>query len=621
MKDLFKNRYGVIQIIFLFFAVLFLIRLGYLQLLDSKYATLARNNAIKEVEIYPTRGLMFDRKGELIVFNEAIYDIMVVPRLAKGVDSNKICNLLNIPITDYTERFAKARLYSPYKPTVFMKQVSMEDYSRFQEFLYLFPGFYGQVRTIRKYPQRAAAVILGDIGEVDDNQIKKSDGYYKPGDYVGKSGLEKSYEHELGGTQGKKFIFVDVHNREQGSFAEGRYDTAAKAGNNIRTSLDIKLQEYGEKLMQNKKGSIVAIEPKTGEIICLVSSPGYDPNLLGGAIRGDNFKKLLMDSLQPLFNRATMATYSPGSTFKSLVGLIALNEGVQGEQYTVPCNGFYYFAGLSLHCSHHHPSATNIEYALAQSCNPYFWQTYRNVIESNKYHSIQESYGAWSNYCRSFGLGSRLGVDLPSEAKGNIPSIKYFNKMYGEKGWHCATIISLGIGQGEILVTPVQLANMYAAIANKGWYFTPHIAHEVIDVDTKKNIKPSAEKHYTKISPEWFIPVNEGLRQVVDYGTASASKIENISLCGKTGTVQNPHGDNHSIFAGFAPKDDSKIAIAVVVENAGYGGAFAGPIASLMVEKYLNDTIAEKRLVLEKKMIETNLIHKYFSAKKAEPTD
>ncbi len=621
MKDLFKNRYGVIQIIFLFFAVLFLIRLGYLQLLDSKYATLARNNAIKEVEIYPTRGLMFDRKGELIVFNEAIYDIMVVPRLAKGVDSNKICNLLNIPITDYTERFAKARLYSPYKPTVFMKQVSMEDYSRFQEFLYLFPGFYGQVRTIRKYPQRAAAVILGDIGEVDDNQIKKSDGYYKPGDYVGKSGLEKSYEHELGGTQGKKFIFVDVHNREQGSFAEGRYDTAAKAGNNIRTSLDIKLQEYGEKLMQNKKGSIVAIEPKTGEIICLVSSPGYDPNLLGGAIRGDNFKKLLMDSLQPLFNRATMATYSPGSTFKSLVGLIALNEGVQGEQYTVPCNGFYYFAGLSLHCSHHHPYATNIEYALAQSCNPYFWQTYRNVIESNKYNTIQESYGAWSNYCRSFGLGSRLGVDLPSEAKGNIPSVKYFNKMYGEKGWHCATIISLGIGQGEILVTPVQLANMYAAIANKGWYFTPHIAREVIDVDTKKNIKPSAEKHYTKISPEWFIPVNEGLRQVVDYGTASASKIENISLCGKTGTVQNPHGDNHSIFAGFAPKDDSKIAIAVVVENAGYGGAFAGPIASLMVEKYLNDTIAEKRLVLEKKMIETNLIHKYFSAKKAEPTD
>ena len=609
--DIFKNRYNVVRIIITAFALIFLLRLGYIQLLEKKYDRIAFENAIKELEIYPTRGLVYDRKGELIVYNEAIYDIMVTPYQAKAADSVKICSLLKISMDEYTARLAKARAYSARKASVFIKQVSLEDYQRFQESQYLFPGFDGQVRTIRKYPHRCAAVILGDVGEVDDPQIKASNGYYKPGDYVGKSGLEKFYEKELGGTQGKKFIFVDVHNREQGSFAEGRYDTAAKAGDNLYTSIDIKLQEYGEELMKNKKGSIIAIEPETGEILCMISSPGYDPNLLCGAIRGENFKKLVFDSLEPLFNRATMATYSPGSTFKPLVGLISLDEGVQGEVYTVPCNGFYNFAGMTLKCSHEHPWATNIEYALAQSCNPYFWQTFRNAIESSNFNTIQESYGKWSGFCRSFGLGSRLGIDLPSEAKGNIPSVEYFNKIYGEKGWHSATIISLGIGQGEILVTPLQLANLYAAIANHGWYIKPHMVREMEDVHNKKNIKTTLPQNKATIDTKWYIPVNDGLRQVVESGTAIESKINGISLCGKTGTVQNSHGDHHSVFAGFAPKDNPKIAIAVVVENAGFGATYGCPIASLMVERYLNDTIANDRLAKQKKMIETNLIQKY----------
>lgn len=617
MKDLFKNRYQIIQLIIAVFAGIFVLRLAYLQLIEKKYSALARSNAIKEMEVYPTRGMVYDRNGELIVFNEAIYDIMLIPRMAKNVDSAKLCELLNITKEDYAKRFHAAHVYSTYKSSFFMKQVSMETYSRFQEFLYLFPGFYGQVRTIRSYPNQCGALLLGDIGEVSDKQIAESNGYYKPGDYVGKGGIEKTYEKELGGTQGKKFVFVDVHNREQGRLEDGKFDVAAKSGDNVYTSIDIKLQEYGEKLMQNKKGSIVAIEPKTGEILCLISAPTYDPNLLCGAIRGANFAKLNHDSLKPLFNRATMATYPPGSTFKPLVGLMALNEGVQGEQYTVPCNGFYYFAGLTLRCSHHHPWATNIQYALAQSCNPYFWQSFRNVIENREYSRIQDSYGKFVSYCNSFGLGKRLGIDLPSEAKGNIPSVNHFNKIYGEKGWRSSTIISLGIGQGEILVTPLQLCNLFAAIANGGWYYTPHVVKAAIDPETQKNVIKTPEKHYTKISPEWFIPVNKGLRDVVETGTARASRVEGLDIRGKTGTVQNPHGDDHAMFAGYAMGKDSTpaIAIAVCVENAGFGATYSAPIASLIIEKYLNDTIATKRLPIEKRLLETNLIHKYFSPK------
>ncbi len=615
-KDLFKNRYHVIRIIFIGFALIFITRLFYLQVISRKYVALAINNAIKEIDVYPTRGMIYDRNGELVVFNEAIYDLMVTPyetKKAKGFDTLKLCELLGITRQDVLNRFEKMKKVKGYAriPNAFAKQLSLKDYSRLQEYMYLFPGFYGQVRTVRKYPHRVAATILGDIGEVDDRQIEASRGYYKPGDYVGKSGIEKVYEKELGGRRGKKLSYFDVNGREVGSVSNGEFDTLAISGDNVITTLDIMLQEYAERLMQNKKGSIVAIEPATGEILTLVSSPGYDPNLLCGAVRGENFKKLVTDSLLPLYSRPTLATYPPGSAFKPIVGLIALNEGVQGVEYTVPCNGVYLFAGLTLHCSHRHPWATNIQYGLQQSCNPYFWQTFRNTIENRKYERIQDIYSKWVKYCNSFGLGVKTGVDLPSEVSGNIPSVKYFNKLYGEKGWHSSTIISLGIGQGEILVTPIQMANMFACIANKGFYITPHIVKKITDPLTNKDVTHKYETHRALVDKKHFEPVVEGLFQVVEAGTARSARVEGITFCGKTGTAQNPHGDNHSMFAGFAPKDTPRIAIAVVVENGGYGSEFAAPIASLIVEKYLNDTIQNKRVPLQQKMFDGNLLNKY----------
>ncbi len=613
-KDLFKNRHQVIQIIIAFFAVVFLLRLFYVQVIDSKYVSLAKNNAIKELDVYPTRGMVYDRKGELIVYNEAIYDLMIIPRQAKGVDTNKLCELLDITKEEYIAHLVEvkhAKGYSSYKPNVFFKQLSLKDYSRLQEYLYLFPGFYGQVRTIRKYPHRVAATILGDIGEVDDRTIDNSNGYYKPGDYVGKSGIEKVYEKELGGKRGKKLVFVDVHNREMGSFNNGEYDTLAVSGDNVIATLDIKLQEYAEQLMINKKGSVVAIEPSTGEILALVSSPGYDPNLLCGAVRGKNFKSLLTDSMLPLYSRPTLATYPPGSSFKPIIALIALNEGVQGVNYGVPCNGAYNAGGVIVHCSHHHPSAANLQYAMAQSCNPYFCQTFRNSLEKLPNTTTAQAFDVWVKACNSFGLGMRTGIDLPSEVSGNIPTVKYFNRIYGEGRWRFPTIVSLGIGQGEVLTTPLQMANIFACISNHGYWITPHIVKKITDPLTNKDVTHSYVKHEALIAKEHFVPVIEGLFEVVEEGTAKAARVEGITLCGKTGTAQNPHGDNHSMFAGFAPKDEPKIAIAVVVENGGYGATYAAPIASLLVEKYLNDTIATKRLPIEKRMIEANLLNKY----------
>jgi penicillin-binding protein 2 len=617
-KDLFRNRYQVIRIIIVSFALIFILRLFFLQVVSTKYVALANNQAIKELDVYPTRGMIYDRNGELIVFNEAIYDLMVTAyetKKAKGFDTVKLCDLLGITKADMLERYDKMKkLKGPgwYKiPNVFAKQLSLRDYSRLQEYMYLFPGFYGQVRTIRKYPHRVAATILGDIGEVDDKQITQSGGYYKPGDYVGKSGIEKVYEKELGGKRGKRLAFFDVNGRDVGSFGNGEYDTLAISGDNVITTLNIKLQEYGEKLMQNKKGSVVAIEPETGEILALISSPGYDPNLLCGAVRGENFRALNTDSLIPLFSRPTLATYPPGSSFKPVVALIALNEGVQPVDYFAPCNGAFTISGVTVHCSHHHPSPQNLQYAMAQSCNPYFVQTFRNTLDSRNFSSTGEAYAKWQKYCNSFGLGIKTGVDLPSEVSGNIPSVKYYNKIYGENRWHFATIISLGIGQGEILVTPIQMANLYACIANKGYYITPHIVKKITDPVTLKDVTNKYERHQTMVDTKWFEPVNEGLFQVVEAGTARSARVEGITMCGKTGTAQNPHGDNHSMFAGFAPKDNPKIAIAVIVENGGYGADFAAPIASLMVEKYLNDTIQTKRLPIEERMFNGNLLHKY----------
>ena len=615
-KDLFKSRYHIVRIIIVFFALIFLIRLFYLQVINRTYVALATNNAVRELDVYPTRGMIYDRNGLLIVYNEAIYDLMVTPyetKKAKGFDTLKLCELLNISKSELLERYEKMKKIKGYArvPNVFAKQLSLQDYSRLQEYMYLFPGFFGQVRTIRKYPHRVAATILGDIGEVNDKQIEASRGYYKPGDYVGKSGIEKVYEKELGGRRGKKLALFDVNGREVGSFGNGEFDTLAISGDNVITTLDIKLQEYAEKLMQNKKGSVVAIDPGTGEILAMVSSPSYDPNLLCGAVRGKNYYKLLNDPLLPLYSRPTLATYPPGSSFKPIVALISLQEGVQTPNYGYPCNQAYNAGGVVVHCSHKHPSPTNLHYAMAQSCNPYFCQTFRNSLEKQPGIGTSEAFGMWAEMCNSFGLGVKTGIDLPSEVSGNIPTPKYFNKIYGEGRWKFATIISLGIGQGEILTTPLQMANIYACIANRGYWVTPHVVKKITDPQTSKDVTHPYEKHKVLVDNTHFEPVIEGLFEVVEAGTARSARIDGTTFCGKTGTAQNPHGDNHSMFAGFAPRDNPKIAIAVVVENGGYGSAFAAPIASLLVEKYLNDTIATNRMPMETRMFESNLLSKY----------
>ena len=602
MKDFYTSRKYVIQAIFLVTALLFLGRLFWLQIIDDRYKLLADDNVKKEITAYPTRGLIYDRTDKLIVYNEPIYDLMVIPREVKELDTSKFCALLEINHELFEERLKKCRKYSQRQPSVFLKQIPLKSFMKFQEFLHGFPGFFGQVRTIRHYPHGAAAHILGDVGEVDSSHINASD-YYKSGDYVGKSGIEMYYEKVLRGEKGIKTVLVDVYGRIQGKAGEGKNDILPISGNDIRTTLDIDLQLYGEKLMRNKTGSIVAIEPSSGEILAMVSSPGFDPNLLCGRERGDNFKRLNRDTLSPLFNRPIMAQYPPGSTFKALNALIALDDGAITENFSYRCNRLYYIPGYVLHCSHHHASAFNIVDGIKHSCNPYFWQTFRNTLDNSKYPGIHESYGAWFKKVASFGLGATLGIDLSGEKPGNVPSVEYYNQLYGERGWRSATVISLGIGQGELLLTPLQLANLFATISNKGFYLTPHIVREFATQEEMPAVKIS--KHETKIQQSIFEPVIEGLAKVVESGTARRSKMKNIEMCGKTGTAQNPHGEDHSLFAAFAPKENTKIAVAVVVENAGGGSRYAAPIASLMIENYLTDSIATSRKWLEKSILET----------------
>jgi penicillin-binding protein 2 len=449
--------------------------------------------------------------------------------------------------------------------------------------------------------------VLGDIGEIDSAGIKKSvDFRYLSGDYIGKNGLEKSYETYLRGNRGVKMVLVDALSREKGSYSNGEFDQVPESGSDLISTLDIKLQELGERLLQNKVGSVVAIEPNTGEILALVSSPTYNPNILTGRQRGKNFNELRLDEYKPLYNRAIQGTYAPGSTFKSLVALVALKEGAIDTTFSYNCPGYYPIPGLHLHCSHRHPPASNLQQGLTHSCNPYFWQTFRNTVDIPKYGSIKVAYEHWYNNMVAFGLHQRLKIDIPNEGKGYLPPVSYFNKMYGDY-WKSSTIISLGIGQGEVLMTPLQMANAYCAIANMGHYYTPHLIRSYMKKGKYVPID-SVLKYTLNIPKPYFWTVIDGLENVVNNGTAKASKIDGIALCGKTGTAQNPHGDEHSIFVGFAPRENPKIVIACVVENAGTGGSYAAPISSLMVEQYLRDTIAPKRAFLEKRMMESKLI-------------
>lgn len=603
--DLYKNRRLVVVTIIVAIFVVYIGRLFSLQILDEKYKDLANKNVIRKSKVYPNRGLIYDRNNKLLVVNDAIYEVFVIPRQVQEMDTTLFCKLLDIDREYFNKQLTKARKYSRYKPSPFLKQVSAEQYAAFQEYLYKFPGFFGEIRLVRKYPYNAAAHVLGYVGEVNAGIVEKSD-YYSSGDYIGISGLESTYEDFLRGQKGSKMVLVDVYNREQGSFAEGVYDTAAISGSNIKISLDIELQSYGEYLMQNKKGCIVAIDPQSGEILCMVSSPSFDPNLLSGRNRGKNYATLSKDTLKPLFNRPIMAGYPPGSTFKPIQALIGLQEKTLKTNDAYPCYPGYRMGSHTVGC-HLHPVARNLSTAIQHSCNAYFCYVFRNIIDQGKYESMDEALISWDSYLYSFGLGEKLGVDIPNEVDGLVPTPNRYNKTYGEGRWKSSTIISLSIGQGELGVTPLQMANMTCAIANRGFYYIPHLAVD-IESDTSGALDKFRKRNYTMIDSAYFEPIVEGLYQTCEQGTGRIARIDGYKVCGKTGTVENPHGEDHSAFVCFAPKDDPKIVVAAFVENSGFGSTYAAPIASLIMEKYLNDTISEKRKYLEQRMINANLV-------------
>ena len=598
---IYADRKIVIITTFLAIGFIYLVRLFYIQVIDRSYTLSANNNVLRYVTQFPARGLIYDRNGKLLLYNEAVYDLMVIPRQVKDVDTAEICRLLDIPIEGFNERMKKASEYSPILASPFEKQISKETYGYIEEKLYRFRGFFVQPRTLRKYPMSIGAHLLGYIGEVTPAQVEKNL-YYKQGDYIGISGIERAYEKQLRGIKGLKIRMVDVFNRDVGSFENGRYDTSAVMGDDLYTGIDADLQQYGEKLMANKRGSIVAIDPATGEILCFLSSPGYDPNLLVGRVRGKNFAELNQDPIKPLLNRAIMGQYPPGSTFKMANDMIALQMGVITKDTRFTCQGP---ASSPIRCTHNHVSPLNVYMAIQQSCNPFHWQVFRAIMTDPNYATVKQRYEVWRNYLLSMGFGRTLNTDLAFELKGNLPSSDVFDKIYGKGSWNALTIRSLSIGQGEILSTPLQLVNYVCLVANRGFFYPPHV---VRSVGTEKT-KFSSQKNTPAINVEYVDVVREGMMEVFagEHGTARAYKLDSITMAGKTGTADNPHGKPHSNFIAFAPVENPKIAICVIVENAGYGSTYAAPIATLMIEKYISRTV--KRKDLEERMINANLLN------------
>ncbi|WP_423149182.1 penicillin-binding protein 2 [Rubrolithibacter danxiaensis] len=589
MNSFFARRF-VIQAVFISVAIILLLRLFYIQVIDKSYFLSANNNVLRKVIVYPARGVILDRKGKILVQNEPVYDIMVIPHEVKPFDTLEFCKLVGIDKPGFDKRFKKARNYSPYRASVFEKQLSARMYATFQEKLFEYPGFFVQKRSVRRYPDSTAAQFLGYIGEVTDKEIEESDGFYQPGDYIGRSGVERSYEELLRGQRGVQNLMVDAFNRPKGHFANGKYDTLAVAGDKLISSLDKELQKLGEKLMQNKIGSIVAIEPGSGEILAFVSSPTYDPNEMVGRERGNNYIKYLKHPYKPLLIRPIQAYYSPGSSFKPVDALIALQEGIITPSTSYYCPGYYMAGSHRVKCEHV-DGPTALSKGIAMSCNTYFCYILNDLLRLQGSKKIKLAYENWKEHANKFGFGVKLGIDLPNEKKGIFPSSEYYDKVYNSR-WNSNTIISLAIGQGELNATPLQMANVECIIANKGYYYKPHLIKAIGD---KKVIKKEfIVKNHVGVEPKYFEPVIDGMQQVVDNGTATASKIPGVVFCGKTGTVQNSHGKNHSVFVGFAPRENPKIAIAVIVENGGYGASWAAPIASFMVEKYLKDSITRR---------------------------
>ena len=581
--------------------VIYLIRLFSLQVIDRSYKDAAERNAIRKVIEIPPRGLIYDRNDSTLVYNEAAYDVMVIPKEMAAFDTIDLCQSIGITKDELLKKIEKAKAYSPLLPSVIVQQLGKEDYGYLQEKMYKFRGFYVQNRISRSYPTPIAAHILGYIGEVNEEQIK-NDNYYQMGDYIGISGIEKAYEEELRGVKGKKLVLVDVHNREKGPYRNGEMDIAAIPGSNLWCTIDMELQRYGEQLMNNKKGSIVAIEPATGEILCIVSSPTYDPNLLTGKNRAKNYTKLLRDSIRlPLYNRALKAIYPPGSTFKLANGLIAQQEGVITRNTYYHCGGGYNIGSHTVKCHSH--AGSDLVDAVRCSCNSYFCRAFYNTVSNPRYKNVKEGYLAWKKHINMLGIGQKFNTDLPYESKGIIPSVEDLDREY--KGhWHGNSIISMGIGQGQVACTPIQMANLIAIIANRGWYYKPHVVKSIGNKNTP-NTRYN-ERINSGIEARYFDPIIDGMKLVMTEGTGRGSKVDDIEMAGKTGTAQNPHGADHSVFAVFAPVDKPQIAVFVLVENGTWGAAVAGPIASLIVEYYLHRTI--KRTDLEKRMMDLKLL-------------
>ena len=599
-KDNYQERRFVIIGIFAVTALVLLVKIFILQVWDTSYKQLSDKNTVRFMTQFPVRGDVYDRKNRLLVYNEAAYDLMVIPAQIKDLDTNYLCKLLNINKEDFESRLSKAKKYSKFQPSVFLRQMTKEQYGGISDKLFRFPGFYFVNHAVRHYPYPIAAHTLGNIGEVSQKDIE-NDAYYNSGDLIGKSGVEYFYEKKLRGKKGTKAIIVDVHNREKESFLNGELDTLPISGCDLILSLDAELQQYGESLMNGKTGSVVAIEPATGQILAIVSSPSYDPNDLVGRTRGEKYSELLNDEGKPLFNRAASGTYPPGSTFKILNGLIGLQCGVINEHSTYICNGPLSFP---IKCTHNHHSPTSLMEAVENSCNPYFWNVFWDMLNAKKLGGVKDAFDYWYDHVLKFGFGSNLATDLAFAVNGRIPSSIYYDNIY-DGTWNAWTVRSLSIGQGEILVTPVQLANYAAAIGNDGFYYPPHIIRAFSDgspIDSAFTTKVT-----TDIAPKHFRTMKNGMRRVFEgsHGTARYSAIDGISVAGKTGTAQNPHGKDHSIFIAFAPVENPQIAIAVIVENAGFGSTYAAPIASLMIEKYIRGYV--KRTDVEQRIMEMEL--------------
>lgn len=593
MKDYgLENRRFVVGGVAIAIVLVYIVRLFFLQLMSDDYKKNADSNAfLKKIE-YPSRGVITDRNGKLLVYNQPAYDIMVVTREARGrTDTTELCQALGITREFFVERMEKIKRtpgYSPFTQQMFMSQLSDKEFSMFQEKIYRFPGFYIQRRSIRQYQYPYAAHVLGDMAEVSPADIEEDD-YYQPGDYIGKLGVERSYEQKLRGEKGIQILLRDAHGRVQGSYQNGAFDRRPVAGKNLTLSIDLGLQALGERLMEGKIGSIVAIEPSTGEVLCMVSSPTYDPRIMVGRQRSKNHSMLVRDSWKPLLNRSIMGLYPPGSTFKTTQALTFLNEGIISPGTSFPCNHGFNFRGLHVGC-HGHGSPLPLVDAITTSCNGYFcWGLYYMIGNKKKYGSVQNAMNRWRDYMVSMGFGYRLGIDLPGEKRGLIPNADFYDEAY-RKSWNGLTVISISIGQGEVNATPLQIANLGATIANRGYYYVPHVVKRIEGeaLDTTY-----IRRRYTMAGRKAYETVVAGMRGAVIKGTCRAANRPDYEVCGKTGTAQN-RGHDHSVFMGFAPKDNPKIAIAVYVENGGWGADYGVPLGSLMMEQYINGKLSEE---------------------------